>query len=314
MPRSRHQKEKNAHYALLVNPAAAQYQAKTINQLTEAIKKRGGFYTTFESESAASLLKQAQQAAKMHQEGADMSPHVARRGAITALIACGGDGTFNLVARAAMEKGVPVGVLPMGRFNNIARHLYESTDTSAAIARIIAGNYRTLDVGLAADQPFFNAVALGFVPELADSLKSQRAPMFGFGWAQLAAKAAANVQVSQMVIKIDAFRFELSPIMVNVHLLPYAVGLPFSTASLSDDGEAEVIFDFGNQIGEFSSVIRAIHKKKYLFGNEIRLYRGKVIAFQPVKDRVLYLDGELIPLPTNSLSVRMSEHKVKVFC
>lgn len=150
-----------------------------------------------------------------------------------------------------MESELPVGILPMGRFNNIAHYLYKSVDPKDAIAKIIGGDYKKTDSGMAADQPFFNAIGIGFLPELADSLKSVRTPRFGFGWSQIGSKAAAAVKIDKLVAKIDAFRFEISPVMMNVHLPPYAVGLPFASAALGDDGQAEVIFDQGGQIGEF---------------------------------------------------------------
>jgi diacylglycerol kinase family enzyme len=314
MQRSRHQKDKTSHFALLVNRKATGYQPKQIEQLIDAIKKRGGYYTTFEPDTAMGLYRQAQQIVQSPKDSPELATHVAKRGEFTALVACGGDGTFNLVARAAMESELPVGILPMGRFNNIAQYLYKSTAPADAIAKVLAGDYKKIDSGMAADQPFFNAIGIGFLPELAESLKVTRPPRFGFGWSQLGAKVASEVKIEKLVIKIDAFRFEISPIMLNIHLLPLAAGLPFATAALIDDGHAEVIFDQGGQVGEFSSITRAIQKGKFLYGTDVRMFRGQTINIQPVKDRVLYLDGELVPLPTTVLPIKIGDKQVKVLC
>jgi diacylglycerol kinase (ATP) len=314
MTRARHQKGKHHHYVLLVNKQAAGYQQRLVRRLCEAIKKRGGYYTVFEPESAMSLLRQARQAKNLNQGSMAGNPSIARRGEVTALVACGGDGTFNLVARAAMELNLPVGLLPMGRYNNIARSLCHGGDVDAAIKSIVKGDYRKFDVGLAADQPFFGAVGLGFVPELVELLKNHGTPRWGIGWSQVAAKASAAVALTNSVIKIDAFRFEVTPLMISVHLMPWAAGLPFSPTSITDDSLAEIIFDLGTKLGDFSSFTRMIHKRKYLYGTDVRLYRGKVITIQPTKDRTLYLDGELIPLPTNVLVITVGERQVEVFC
>lgn len=314
MPRSRHQKEKQSHLALLVNRKATKFQAKQIENLTAAIKAKGGYYTTFEPDSAMALYKQALAIVQPHKDSPELAPLVAKRGEFTALVACGGDGTFNLVARAAMDSELPVGILPMGRFNDIAQSIYKDDDPKVAISKIVGGDYKKIDVGIAADQPFFNACAIGFLPELAEQLAANRTPRFGFGWSQLGAKAAAAVKLDKFVVKIDAFRFEVSPIMLNIHLLPQAVGLPFATAALTDDGQAEVIFDQGGQLGEFSAITRAIQKGKYLYGTDIRMFRGKNINIQPIQNRVMYLDGELIKLPTTVLAVKIGDKQVKVFC
>ena len=34
----------------------------------------------------------------------------------------GGDGTVNLVAQIALKADLPMGIIPLGRFNNIARN------------------------------------------------------------------------------------------------------------------------------------------------------------------------------------------------
>lgn len=314
MFRRRHVKEKSIHYALLVNKAAAKFDPKAVQKLTLAIKKQNGFYTIYEPDSAMSLARAALQAVQLNKGKPSSDPQISRRGEVTALVACGGDGTFNLVARAAVDTEIPVGVLPFGRMNNAARSLYNSTTPDAAIQKILSGNYRKIDVGQAADQPFFVSVGLGFVPELAEEFKQTSLPRFGFGWSQLGGRIAARVKMVKTVIKIDAFKFEAEPILFNVHLMPYAAALPFSTASLTDDGEAEVIFDLGNKMGEFSTITRLIQKNKFLYGSDVRMYRGKNISVHPVKGRVIYLDGELIPLPTNTLSIKTGEKQIKAFC
>jgi diacylglycerol kinase (ATP) len=314
MFRRRQVKEKNLHYGILVNKAAAKYDAKAIQKLIAAIKKRNGSYTIFEPDSAMGLAKAAQQAAQLNRGKLSGDPQIARRGEVSALIACGGDGTFNLVARAVVDTELPVGLVPLGSINNAARSLYGSVNVDHAIEKIMTGNYRKIDVGQAADQTFFVSIGLGFVPELAEEERSGNLPRFGFGWSQLGGRAAARVKMVKSVIKIDSFKFEAEPILFNVHLMPFAAALPFSNASLTDDGEAEVIFDLGNKMGEFSTITRLIHKNKFLYGSDVRMYRGKSISVHPVKGRIIYLDGELIPLPTNTLSIKTGEKQIKAFC
>jgi diacylglycerol kinase family enzyme len=132
------------------------------------------------------------------------------------------------------------------------------------------------------------------------------------GWSKLGAKAASGVEFKDTILKVDSFRFEIHPAILNIHLLSHAAGLPFSSASVPDDGHAEVIFDTNPENGNFSTFTRLIHNGKYLYGDEVRLYRGNVISMQPVKGRTLCLDGELIKLPTDYFEVKIDEKKLKV--
>ena len=114
------------------------------------------------------------------------------------------------------------------------------------------------------------------------------------------------------IVKIDAFRFDITPIMLSVNLLPHTCGLPLTPVSLPDDGTAEVVFDRGDQVGSFSGFARQIFKRKYLYGSEIALYRGRTISIQMVKGRTLYLDGELVTVPNPVLDVVFSGKQLKV--
>lgn len=283
-----------------------------------ALRKHNVRFTSFEPTSALDLLKTAENAAGVSITGESTSSGGAvvdgRKRKFTALISCGGDGTFNLVSRSAIQADLPVGIIPMGKLNNIARSIHGSVDIKTSIERIIAGNYLKIDMGRAAGQPFFGSLGIGFIPSLAKELTENSIPRFAIGWSKIGSRAAASVTVKQTVIKVDSFRFEASPLIFNVNLLPYSAGLPLTPASLFDDGQAEIVFDEGNKIGEFSSFTRLIFKRKYLYGSQVKLFRGREITCHPVKGRQLYLDGEIIKLPSNSLEIKIGEQQLKVLC
>ena len=314
MSDSKRQRERHKHYCVLPNRAASRCDQRAIKRLTVSIRKQGGRYTVLESRSATDLLRQVQQVVGRRRRSRYLAQNISKWGPITAVVACGGDGTFNLVAREAMTADLPVGILPLGRMNNICRSLLGSTNISGAIDKILSGNCRKIDSARVASQVFFGSIGMGFVPELARLLQEKKRPRFGFGWSQLGARAAADVTITPLIVKVDSFRFEANPLILNVNLLPWSTGLPLSPASIQDDGYAEIILDQGNKIGEFGTFVRLIHKRKYLYGDDVRMYRGTTVTCQPTRGRSLYLDGELIELSANVLEVQVGPHQVKVFC
>jgi diacylglycerol kinase family enzyme len=314
MVRRRQQRTKNAHFCILVNRKSGRYVKKPIDKLVAAIRRRGDHYTLLEPKSAMELFEEAGQMARHRKESKSAPANIQRWGKITSLIACGGDGTFNLVARAAQDRNMPMGVLPMGRFNNIARHLLGTTDCQVALEKILAGGYRAIDAGRVNDQVFFGSIGLGLIPKMAVLLKEHKRPRFGLGWSKLAHRATELVNKRKTIVKIDAFRFEVEPLMLNVNLLSYSAGLRLSPASVGDDRRAEIIFDRDNDPDQLSHYVRLISREKYLYADEIGLYRGEVINVQPTQGRTLYLDGELLELPGQSLDISISDRKLKVFC
>lgn len=306
------------HFGILINRESSRYNSEAIRTLITSLEKNQARYTIFEPNSAVELLKTAEQLAGVSSAG-ELLPQSGtvvegRHRKFTALISCGGDGTFNLVSRSAIQADLPVGIIPLGKLNNIARSIHGSVDLKSAIERIIGGNYVKIDMGRAGGQPFFGSLGIGFIPSLAKEISENSVPRYAIGWSRIGSRAASSVSIKHTVIKVDSFLFEVSPLIFNVNLLSYSAGLPLTPASLSDDGQAEIIFDEGNQIGEFSSFTRLIFKRKYLYGSQVKLFRGREITCHPVKGRQLYLDGEIIKLPSNSLEIRIGDQQLKVLC
>ncbi len=299
---------------MLVNAKAANHNRKLVDKLSLSIRKKGRFYTVYQSDSAADLAHRARLACGLQRTTRPAPEYIQRRGKVTALVACGGDGTFNLVAEVALAADLPMGALPMGRYNNIVRSLYDSVDPQAAIGKILKRDYRKVDTALVSGKLLVGSLGIGLIPEIAHLLQERRTPRFAFRWSQLGTKAASAVRVKKMTIAIDSFRFEVRPTILNVNLLPYTVGLPLSPASILDDHQAETIFNVGEEGKEMSSFVRLIRKRKYLFGSNVRLYRGKTITVQPVKGQMVYLDGELIDPPSTVLEVQVGEKQLMVYC
>lgn len=314
MIRRRHQKEQHAHYYLLVNARAANYNRKLVDKLSLAIRRKGRFYTVYQSDSVSDLVYRARLACGLRRTIRPAPEYIQRRGKVTALVACGGDGTFNLVAEVALAADLPMGALPMGRYNNIVRSLYDSVDAQTAIEKILKRDYRKIDTATVSGRLFIGSLGVGLIPEMAHLLQERKPPRFAFGWSQLGAKAASAVRVKKMTIAVDSFRFEVRPTIFNINLLPYSVGLPLSPASILDDHQAETIFNVGDNGKEMSSFVRLISKRKYFYGSDVRLYRGKTITVQPIKGQTLYLDGELIDPPSTILKVQVGEKQLKVYC
>ncbi len=314
MPRKRRYKPKHEHFGLFINRKAGGYSAEAVKKLITAVRSKNANWTVVEPPDAMSLLAATRMAAGLRKASQPFQKDIERRGAITSLVACGGDGTVNLVARAACEGSLPLGILPMGRHNNIARSIYGHDDPKAAIDRIMEKSYRLIDVGRVADQFFVGSIGLGFTPAFQKSITERGAPRFGIGWSRLASGVASGVSQPTRVIKVDTFRFEVGPIILNINLLPFTCGLPLDSAAMPDDGLAEIIFDVDAEAQEFSGFVRQVYKKKQLFGNRFRLFRGRNIVIQPTRGDKLYLDGEIVELPTDALEITIDQKKLNVYC
>lgn len=79
-----------------------------------------------------------------------------------AVVAIGGDGTINEIARSLVHTGTALGIIPCGSGNGLARHLQIPLDPRRAIGIINDGNIETIDYGTINNTPFFCTCGVGF--------------------------------------------------------------------------------------------------------------------------------------------------------
>ena len=78
------------------------------------------------------------------------------------VVAVGGDGTINEVARALVHTKTSLGVIPCGSGNGFARHIGIPMDVKKAIDFINKAEHTKIDYGKLNDIPFFCACGVGF--------------------------------------------------------------------------------------------------------------------------------------------------------
>jgi diacylglycerol kinase family enzyme len=116
----------------------------------------------------------------VHTERAGHATELAAEVADGAVVALGGDGTYNEVANG-MRPGVLMGVLPAGASSVFARHLGLATEPVAAAgqvaAALAAGSTRSIGLGRADERLFTFAAGLGLDAEataLVDRARHER--------------------------------------------------------------------------------------------------------------------------------------------
>lgn len=81
---------------------------------------------------------------------------------VRAVVAVGGDGTINEVARSLIHTNTALGIIPCGSGNGLARHLCIPLDVKKAIEIINQDHIEALDYGVINDRPFFCTCGMGF--------------------------------------------------------------------------------------------------------------------------------------------------------
>lgn len=82
------------------------------------------------------------------------------------LVAAGGDGTINTVAREAVAKGCLFGVLPQGTFNYFGRTHHIPEDLGDAVRALLGAQVQPVQVGAVNDRIFLVNASIGLYPKM----------------------------------------------------------------------------------------------------------------------------------------------------
>lgn len=114
-------------------------------------------------------------------EGGASIPQLAQEAAARALddggavVAAGGDGTLNAVAREALANRLPFGAVPLGTFNYFGRVHGIPTDAAEATRALLAGEPRQVPVGYVNGRLFLVNASLGLYAESLEVRERQTA-------------------------------------------------------------------------------------------------------------------------------------------
>lgn len=95
------------------------------------------------------------------------------------LVAAGGDGTFHHVAQGLAGSECAMGLVPLGRGNDLAGTLGIPSELPQAVEVAIGGSVRRIDVGRVGGHSFVGYCGVGFDSEVAAYVQQGRGPLSG---------------------------------------------------------------------------------------------------------------------------------------
>jgi diacylglycerol kinase family enzyme len=93
---------------------------------------------------------------------------------IDAVVAGGGDGTVSCAAAALAGTGRPLGIIPLGTLNHLARDAGIPLDLDEAAATVATGRAKPIDLGEVNGRTFVNNSAIGLYPRIVRDREAQQ--------------------------------------------------------------------------------------------------------------------------------------------
>ena len=211
-----------------------------------------------------------------------------------------GDGMIGAVGGALAGEETPLGIVPGGRGNDLARVLGIPTEPEAAIEIVLAGHSRAIDVGEVNGRPFLGIASVGFDSD-ANRIANESRLRGNLVYAWAALRALASWKSARFTIAIGDARTRIEGYSVVVaNSKAYGGGMFVAPDAELDDGEFDVVTI--GKVGKlrFLGNLPKVFKGTHVRNDEVRVVRASRLSLSASRPFAVYADGEhLTDLPAD---------------
>jgi YegS/Rv2252/BmrU family lipid kinase len=237
----------------------------------------------------------------------DLSPIIVRYAKdVDCAVVGGGDGTLNAAAFGVIEAGLPLGILPLGTANDLARTLEIPPDLDAAAQIIADGRTRKIDLGIVNGEPFFNVASLGLSAELAQQLTRDIKRRYGrLGYAIVAMKVLAQARPFSATIHSETESVRVKTLQIAVgNGRFYGGGNAVEQDAAIDDQHLDLYSLELQQAWKLALMARSFRHGRHGAWREVRAVRAQEFDIRTRKPKPINADGEIVTQTPAHFSIR----------
>jgi YegS/Rv2252/BmrU family lipid kinase len=211
-----------------------------------------------------------------------------------AIIAVGGDGTINEIAQSLSLKNIPMGIIPMGSGNGLARHLGIPLSTEKAISLINNFRLKTIDTATLNGHFFASIAGIGFDSLIAADFDKTNGRGF-INYARLTTKEYFAFKEQDYKITIDGKTLDRKAALVTfANSNQFGFETKISPNAIIDDGLIDVCIMKKPKIFQMPLLMSQIWSSSAHKSELIEIIKGKHIIVEPNKFLYANIDGESV--------------------
>ncbi|WP_201837284.1 lipid kinase [Microvirga zambiensis] len=237
----------------------------------------------------------------------ELSPLIVEHaGNVDCAIVGGGDGTINAAAFGVIEAGLPLGILPMGTANDLARTLGIPFDLDGAADVIADGITRKIDLGIVNGEPFFNVASLGLSAQLAQKLTRDIKRRWGrLGYALVALNVLFHAKPFRATITSETETVRVRTLQIAVgNGRFYGGGNAVEKDAAIDDQHLDLYSLELDRAWKLALMARSFRYGQHGAWREVRAVRAQEFDIRTRKPRPINADGEIVTRTPAHFSIR----------
>lgn len=271
-------------FALLVNPSAG--GGRALKRLPSVERELDSRRLGFRVERTTSA-----------EHGVEEALRAAEQGEVPVVVS--GDGLIGAVGGALAGSETPLGIVPGGRGNDLARVLGVPEDPPAAVGVLAAGHVRRIDVGEANGKRFLCIASTGFDSEANRIANETRFVRGNLVYALAAMRALIAWKPVRFTVRVGDERLRFTGYSVSAaNSRAYGGGMFVAPDADLDDGRLDLVMVGEASKLRFLSNLPKVFKGTHVENDEVHVTRAREVEVSASRPLAVYADGEhLTDLP-----------------
>ncbi len=227
----------------------------------------------------------------------DRLPHTIRQHQhqVDLVIVGGGDGTLNAAVEGLVDTQLPLGILPLGTANDLARTLGIPATLPEACRVLAAGKTQAIDLGWVNGKYFFNVASMGLSVQITRNLTKEVKRRWGvFAYAATAIKALLRTrQFEAKIVFGDRTEIVKTAQIAVGNGRYYGGGMAVAEDAAIDDERLDLYSLEIEHWWQMLFVLPAMRRGTHGKTSWVQVWQGKEFYIYAHKPRAINTDGEI---------------------
>mgnify|MGYP003291030338 CR=1 FL=1 len=275
--------------AFILNPISGRGRKKEILGYIEVMLKKypgweGNFYTTKGVGDASSAAR------KFAEEGYDV------------VVAIGGDGTVNEVAKGVVGTSCRLAIVPVGSGNGLARHLGIPMSYQEAVQTVFDGKPQLIDAGRINDEYFFCTAGVGFDAAVGKRFNSSTTRGL-VSYMEHCAKEYVKYEPEEYEIDILGTKFKQKAFLITfANSSQWGNNVCIAPDANISDGMMDVVIWRSSPMVTMPLITAELFLKKIKYSEFVDTYRCKEVVIRRKGSGIIQFDGESMDIKYYSIT------------